>query len=63
MRMNWSEKYLKKMRSEVEERNEDANIAVSVKDLYKSFKLPTEKSWGLKQAIFNRLRGIKGYSF
>ena len=37
------------------------DIAISVKHLHKSFKLPTERSWGLKQAIFNRLRGIKGY--
>ena len=35
--------------------------AISVKNLHKSFRLPTERSWGLKQAIFNRLRGIKGY--
>ena len=35
--------------------------AISVKNLHKSFKLPTEQSFGLKQAIFNRLRGIKGY--
>lgn len=37
------------------------NIAIRVKDLHKSFKLPTERAWGLKQAIFNRLKGIKGY--
>ena len=37
------------------------DIAISVKDLHKSFNLPTEKAFGLKQAIFNRLRGIKGY--
>ena len=37
------------------------DIAISVKNLHKSFKLPTERSWGLKQAIFNRLRGIKGF--
>ena len=36
-------------------------IAISVKNLHKSFKLPTERAGGLKQAIFNRLRGIKGY--
>lgn len=36
-------------------------IAISVKNLHKSFKLPTERAWGLKQAIFNRLKGIKGY--
>lgn len=38
----------------------DSNIAISVKNLSKSFLLPTEKAFGLKQAIFNRLRGIKG---
>ena len=37
------------------------DIAISVKNLHKSFKLPTERAWGLKQAIFNRLKGIKGY--
>jgi len=37
------------------------NIVISVKHLHKSFKLPTERAWGLKQAIFNRLKGIKGY--
>ena len=41
------------------EKNND--LAIRVKDLHKSFKLPTERSWGLKQAFFNRLRGIKGY--
>ncbi len=39
----------------------DGDVAISVKNLHKGFKLPTEKSFGLKQAIFNRLRGIKGY--
>lgn len=39
----------------------DGDIAISVKNLHKSFKLPTEQAFGLKQAIFNRLRGIKGY--
>lgn len=38
-----------------------SDVVISVKDLHKSFRLPTERSWGLKQAIFNRLRGIKGY--
>ena len=37
------------------------DIVISVKNLHKSFKLPTERAWGLKQAIFNRLKGIKGY--
>lgn len=36
-------------------------VVISVKNLSKSFKLPTERAWGLKQAIFNRLKGIKGY--
>lgn len=35
--------------------------AITVKNLHKSFHLPTEQSFGLKQTIFNRLRGIKGY--
>lgn len=38
-----------------------SDIAIDVKHLYKSFQLPTEKAFGLKQAIFNRLRGIKGF--
>ena len=39
----------------------NSDVAISVKNLHKSFKLPTEQTSGLKQAIFNRLRGIKGY--
>ena len=39
----------------------DNEIAVEVKNLHKNFKLPTEKAAGLKQAIFNWLRGVKGY--
>lgn len=35
--------------------------AITVKNLHKSFRLPTEHAFGLKQAFFNRLRGIKGY--
>lgn len=46
-------------RFEIEDNNND--VAISVKNLYKSFNLPTEQAFGLKQAIFNRLRGIKGY--
>lgn len=37
------------------------DIAIRVTELYKSFKLPTERAFGLKQAFFNRLKGIKGY--
>ena len=39
----------------------DNDIAIKVSGLHKSFRLPTERAWGLKQAIFNRLRGVKGY--
>ncbi|MBQ3294581.1 ABC transporter ATP-binding protein [Candidatus Saccharibacteria bacterium] len=39
----------------------DNEIAIEVKNLHKNFKLPTEKAAGLKQAIFNWLRGVKGY--
>ncbi len=39
----------------------DSDNAIEVKHLSKSFNLPTERAWGLKQAIFNRLKGIKGY--
>lgn len=45
----------------VEAPDPSSDVAISVKNLHKSFRLPTERSWGLKQAIFNRLRGIKGY--
>ncbi len=47
--------------SKVMKAEDGGNIAIRVKNLHKSFKLPTERAWGLKQAIFNRLRGIKGY--
>lgn len=47
-------------RTEINDKNSDTAIKVS--NLYKSFHLPTEQAFGLKQAIFNRLRGIKGYS-
>lgn len=39
----------------------DSPVAISVKNLHKSFRLPKERSSGLKQAIFNGLRGIRGY--
>ena len=40
----------------------EGDVAIKVENLHKSFKLPTEKAWGLKQAIFNRLRGVKGFT-
>jgi len=36
--------------------------AIVIKDLHKTFKLPTEQASGLKQAIFNRFKGVKGYT-
>lgn len=36
-------------------------IAVSVKDLSKSFKLPAERSSELKQAFLNLIKGVKGH--
>lgn len=60
--MKWTERYLKKMRSEAHAQALQNNIAIKVDHVYKSFKLPTERAWGLKQAIFNRLKGIKGFT-
>lgn len=42
--------------------NPKHSTAIEVSHLTKSFKLPTERAAGLKQAIFNRLKGIKGYT-
>lgn len=39
----------------------DDDFAIRISNLHKSFRLPTERSMSLKQTIFNRLRGIKGY--
>ena len=47
--------------SRVMNAEDGGDVAIRVRNLHKSFKLPTERAWGLKQAIFNRLRGIKGY--
>ncbi len=46
-------------RIEIDDPNNDT--VISVRNVHKSFRLPTEQSFGLKQAIFNRIRGIKGY--
>lgn len=54
-----TEKNQKKAKSMKKDSVKDIII---VEHLSKSFKLPTERSWGLKQAIFNRLKGIKGYT-
>ncbi len=41
---------------------QNQQTAIRVTDLHKSFRLPTERAAGLKQAIFNRLKGIKGFT-
>lgn len=38
------------------------NFAIKATHLHKSFRLPTERAAGLKQAIFNWLKGVKGYT-
>ena len=42
--------------------DDTGNLAIKVTNLHKSFKLPTEQAFGLKQAFFNCIRGIKGYT-
>lgn len=37
-------------------------IALEVKNVSKSFRLPTEQASGIKQAFINRVRGVKGYT-
>lgn len=39
-----------------------APLAIKVTNIHKSFRLPTERAAGLKQAIFNWLKGVKGYT-
>jgi len=39
----------------------DNTVAVSVKNLRKTFRLPHEQHSGIKQLLINRLRGVKGY--
>lgn len=40
---------------------QNSEIAISVKGLFKSFKLPHEQHNGIKQLLVNRLKGVKGY--
>ena len=47
-------------RTEIYDDTDD--LAIKVTNLHKSFKLPTEQAFGLKQAFFNRIRGVKGYT-
>ena len=53
--------YLAKISRETRQELEQDDYALKVTNLHKDFRLPTEKAWGLKQAIFNHLRGVKGY--
>lgn len=39
----------------------DAPVVLDVHDVYKDFKLPTEQATGLKQAVINWTKGIRGY--
>lgn len=41
--------------------HQDSDIALLVDHVSKSFRLPTEQASGLKQAVINWTRGIKGY--
>jgi len=42
--------------------NSKTTTAIKVANLHKSFRLPKEKSTGVKQSLVNLSRGIKGYS-
>lgn len=46
----------------VENSQKPARTVIKVEGLTKSFRLPTERANGLKQAILNWLKGIKGYT-
>jgi ABC-2 type transport system ATP-binding protein len=49
------------MSSGVIGKESDSQIALKIDHVAKSFRLPTEQATGLKQAIINWTRGIKGY--
>ena len=42
-------------------KNQKKDYAIRVKNISKSFKLPTEQSHSIKQAFINWTRGVKGY--
>lgn len=46
----------------VENSPETRPVMIKVTNVSKSFRLPTERAAGLKQAIFNWLKGVKGYT-
>ena len=39
----------------------DAPTVLRCKNVYKDFKLPTEQATGLKQAVINWTKGVRGY--
>jgi ABC-2 type transport system ATP-binding protein len=38
------------------------NKLIEIKDLHKTFKLPNERSSGIKQSVINFFKGVKGYT-
>ena len=60
--MSKTQKTIQKATEKATEKTQERKVAITVSHLSKTFKLPTERSFGLKQVIFNRLRGIKGYT-
>ena len=60
--MSKTQKSIQKSTEKAAEKTQECKVAITVSHLSKTFKLPTERSFGLKQVIFNRLRGIKGYT-
>ena len=60
--MSKTQKSIQKAAEKAAEKTQERKAVITVSHLSKTFKLPTERSFGLKQVIFNRLRGIKGYT-
>ena len=60
--MSKTQKSIQKSTEKAAEKPVERKAVITVSHLFKTFKLPTERSFGLKQVIFNRLRGIKGYT-
>ena len=60
--MSKIQKSIQKSTEKAVEKTQERKAVITVSHLSKTFKLPTERSFGLKQVIFNRLRGIKGYT-
>ena len=45
----------------IKSKNDSANVVVRVENVKKTFRIPIEKSSGLKQQLINTLKGRKGY--